>query len=177
MNRKLLLWIPFAAFILLFVVVASGLIAPADRTVKSAMVGKPVPAFNLAPLVPGKPGATSAGLANGKPHLINVFASWCGPCIAEAPQLMAMKRQGVEIIGVATADTREDMQAFLAANGDPFTGIGDDRVRKLQFALGSAGVPETFVVDGRGVIVMQHIGYVGPHDMPKLMQALAVAAR
>lgn len=171
--RRVLIWAPLVAFMAFFALFATGLFAPADRAVKSAMVGKPMPAFTLPPLVPGKPGVSSVNFADGKPRLVNVFASWCGPCIAEAPQLMALRREGVEIIGIATADTPEDMAKFLANAGDPFTAIGDDRVRKVQFALGSAGVPETFVVDGTGRIVMQHIGYVGPQDMAKLVAALA----
>lgn len=171
--RRVLIWAPLVLFLAFFALFALGLFAPADRAVKSAMVGKPMPDFTLPALVPGKPGVSSKSFADGKPRLVNVFASWCGPCIAEAPQLMRLKNQGVEIIGIATADTPEDMAQFLATAGDPFTAIGDDRVRKVQFALGSAGVPETFVVDGQGRIVMQHIGYVGPQDMPKLMAALA----
>jgi cytochrome c biogenesis protein CcmG/thiol:disulfide interchange protein DsbE len=174
--RRVLIWAPLGLFILVFALVATGLIAPGDRAVKSAMVGKPVPAFSLPSLVPGKPAVSSSGFADGKVRLVNVFASWCVPCIAEAPQLMELKRQGVEIVGVATADTPEDMANFLKTAGDPFTAIGDDRVRKVQFALGSAGVPESFVIDGKGRIAMQHIGYIGPQDMPKIQAAL-VAAR
>jgi cytochrome c biogenesis protein CcmG/thiol:disulfide interchange protein DsbE len=173
--RRVLIWAPLALFVLVFALFAGGLFAPGERAVKSAMVGKQMPDFTLPGLVPEKPGVTSAGFADGKPRLVNVFASWCAPCIAEAPQLMKLKQQGVEIVGIATSDTPEDMARFLANAGDPFTAIGDDRVRKVQFALGSAGVPETFVVDGRGKIVMQHIGYVGPQDLPKLMAALVSA--
>ena len=108
----------------LFALFATGLFAPADRAVKSAMVGKPMPDFTLPALVPGKPGVSSKSFADGKPRLVNVFASWCGPCIAEAPQLMQLKNQGVEIVGIATADTPEDMARFLSTAGDPFTAIG-----------------------------------------------------
>ncbi|MCW3848416.1 redoxin family protein [Sphingomonas sp. LB-2] len=171
--RRVLIWAPLGFFALVFALVMTGLLAPSDRAVKSAMVGKPVPGFVLPALVPGKPGVNSAAFADGKPRLINVFASWCVPCIAEAPQLMKLKQQGVEIVGVATADTPEDMANFLKTAGDPFAAIGDDRIRKVQFALGSAGVPESFVIDGSGKIVMQHIGYIGPQDMPKILAALA----
>jgi cytochrome c biogenesis protein CcmG, thiol:disulfide interchange protein DsbE len=172
--RKLLIWVPLVSFVLVFALVASGLIKPGDRVVRSAMVGKPVPSILLPALVPGKPGLASADL-KGKPRLVNVFASWCAPCIAEAPQLMKLKQMGVEIVGIATADTPEAMQAFLARNGDPFTRIGDDRRREVQFALGSAGVPETFVIDGEGKVVLQHVGYVGENDVATLLEALAGA--
>jgi cytochrome c biogenesis protein CcmG/thiol:disulfide interchange protein DsbE len=169
--RRLLIWVPLAAFVLVFALVASGLIKPGDRVVRSAMVGKPLPAISLPALVPGKPGLASADV-KGKPRLVNVFASWCVPCIAEAPHLMALKRAGVEIDAVAVRDTPEAVQAFLARHGDPYTRIGDDRQSATQLALGSSGVPETFVVDARGVIVEQHIGDVREDDVPKLLAAL-----
>ena len=127
--RRVLIWAPLAAFVLVFVLVATGLFAPADRAVKSAMVGKPVPAFSLPSLVPGKPAVSSAGFADGKVRLINVFASWCVPCIAEAPQLMKIRQAGIEVVGIATADKPEDMANFLKTAGDPFTAIGDDSSR------------------------------------------------
>jgi cytochrome c biogenesis protein CcmG/thiol:disulfide interchange protein DsbE len=173
--RRLLIWAPLALFVVVFGLVASGLFAPGERAVKSAMIGQPAPAFTLPALLPGKPGVDSKTFADGKPRLVNVFASWCGPCIAEAPQLMKMREMGIEIVGIATADTPEAMLGFLTRNGDPFTAIGDDRNRKVQFAFGSAGVPETFVIDGKGKVTYQHIGYVGPQDMPKLLEALAAA--
>jgi cytochrome c biogenesis protein CcmG/thiol:disulfide interchange protein DsbE len=104
-----------------------------------------------------------------------VFASWCPPCVAEAPQLMKLKQAGVAIDGVATADTAEGMQTFLSRNGDPFARIGDDRNRATQFAFGSAGVPETFVIDGAGRIAYQHIGDVRADDVPVLLAQLEKA--
>jgi len=171
--RKALLWLPLAAFLLVFALVMAGLLKPADRTVHSTLIDKPLPAINLPPLVADKDGIK--GGFGGKPRLINVFASWCVPCIAEAKQLMRLKAAGVEIDGVATADTPDAMTAFLAANGDPFARIGDDRNRHVQFSLGSAGVPETFVVDARGRIVKQHIGDIRDDDVPELLAALEAA--
>ncbi|MES2989320.1 MAG: redoxin family protein [Pseudomonadota bacterium] len=171
--RRVLIWLPLVLFAGVLVLVASGLIKPADRTVHSAMIDKPLPEINLPPLLPDKDGIK--GGYGGKPRLVNVFASWCLPCIAEAKQLMKLKAMGVQIDGVATADTTQAMQAFLAQNGDPYARIGDDRNRKVQFSLGSAGVPETFVVDARGRIVKQHIGDVRDEHLPELLAALEAA--
>ena len=175
MKRKLLLWLPFGAFALLFAVVASGLIAPADRTVKSAMVGKPLPAFALPAIVPTKPGIATDAFRQGKPRLLNVFASWCVPCIAEAPQLMQLKSLGVPIDAIAIRDTGLAIEGFLRRNGDPYERIGDDKVSAVQLSLGSSGVPETFVIDGRGRIVQQHIGDIRAEDVPKILEALQAA--
>ncbi|RYY42011.1 MAG: redoxin domain-containing protein [Sphingomonadales bacterium] len=169
----MLIWLPLALFAAVLALVASGLIKPGDRAVRSAMIDKPLPAIELPPLIEGKPGIQ--GGFGGKPRLVNVFASWCLPCITEARQLMKLKQMGVAIDGVATADTAAAMTAFLAQNGDPFARIGDDRNRKVQFSLGSAGVPETFVVDARGRIVKQHIGEVREEHLPELLAALEAA--
>ncbi len=175
MVKRWLLWLPLCAFGVVIAVIAWGLYQPADRTVRSAMVGKPLPDFALAPLLPGKPGLTSADFRQGKPRLLNVFASWCVPCIAEAPQLMTLKAAGVPIDAIAIKDTAPAVTGFLRANGDPYARIGSDVHSRVQLALGSSGVPETFVIDGRGVIVAQHVGDIRADDVPGLLQALADA--
>ncbi|CUS46798.1 MAG: redoxin family protein [Pseudomonadota bacterium] len=173
--KRVLLWAPFGAFALLFAVVASGLIAPADRTVKSAMVGKPLPKFALPPIIATKPGLGSEAFQQGKPRLLNVFASWCVPCIAEAPNLMRLKAMGVPIDAIAIRDTGPAIQGFLKRNGDPYERIGDDKVSAVQLSLGSSGVPETFVIDGQGRIVKQHIGDIRADDIPAILDALEAA--
>ncbi|MBO9623616.1 MAG: redoxin family protein [Sphingomonas sp.] len=172
--RRVLIWAPLALFAIVFAVVASGLIKPADRTIHSAMVGKPMPALDLPPLLPGRPGIATADFT-GKPRLLNVFASWCVPCIAEAPQLMKLKAAGAEIDAVAVRDTPEDVRAFLDRNGDPYTRIGNDKASAAQLALGSSGVPETFVIDARGRIAYQHIGDIREDDVPLLLRELEKA--
>ncbi len=172
--RRVLIWAPLAFFALVFALVAGGLIKPGDRTVHSAMVGKPVPSLVLPALLPGKPGVATAEL-KGKPRLLNVFASWCIPCIAEAPQLMKLKQAGVEIDAIAVRDTTEAVQAFLARHGDPYMRIGDDKASRAQLALGSSGVPETFVIDAAGRIAYQHIGDIRDDDVPMLLGELEKA--
>lgn len=173
--KRPLLWVPVVLFIGLFAVLASGLFAPADRTVKSAMVGRPLPAFALTAIVPGKPGLASADFGKGEPRLLNIFASWCAPCLAEAPILMRLKAAGVPIDGVAVRDTGPALAAFLERNGDPFDRIGSDPASQVQFALGSSGVPESFVIDGRGKIVLQHIGDIRADDVDEIVAAVRAA--
>ena len=161
-------WLPLGFFVLLFVIVAIGLFRPADRAVKSAMVGKPLPEFQLGGILPGKPGLSSAVFRQGKPRLLNVFASWCIPCAAEAPQLAKLKAMGVPIDAVAIRDTTGDIRGFLARYGDPYESIGDDPDSSVQLALGSAGVPESFVIDGQGKILLQHIGAIRDEDIAEI---------
>ncbi|MFS0771502.1 redoxin family protein [Sphingomonas sp. 1P08PE] len=156
--KRALLWLPLTGFLVLLAVVATGLFSPADRVVHSQLVGKPLPDFTLSPLVAGKPGVSSATMKGAGPRLLNVFASWCIPCIAEAPQLLRLKQAGVPIDAIAIRDTPADVQAFLRRNGDPYRRIGDDRDSAVQLSLGSSGVPETFLIDGNGHVVRQFVG-------------------
>jgi len=172
--RRLLIWAPLALFALVFALVAGGLLKPADRTIHSAMVGKPLPVLALKPLLTTKPGIASGELRS-KPRLLNVFASWCIPCIAEAPQLLKLQQAGVEIDAIAIRDTPEAVQAFLARNGDPYARIGDDPMGKAQIALGSSGVPETFLIDAQGKIIDQHIGDIRADDIPAILAKLEAA--
>jgi cytochrome c biogenesis protein CcmG, thiol:disulfide interchange protein DsbE len=125
--------------------------------------------------VPGRPGLASADFANGQPRLLNVFASWCVPCIAEAPRLAELAERGVIIDGIAIRDRREDLEAFLARHGNPYRAIGADDRSEVQIALGSAGVPETFVIDGQGTVTYQHIGEIRPEHIPLLLEKLEAA--
>jgi cytochrome c biogenesis protein CcmG/thiol:disulfide interchange protein DsbE len=173
--RRWLLWLPLAAFVAVFAVVAISLLKPADRTVHSVMIGKSLPGFRLAPLVANKPGLTDAIFRHGQPRLLNVFASWCIPCAAEAPQLMRLKAMGVPIEGVAIRDTAPALADFLARNGDPYAHVGDDPQSAVQLAIGSSGVPESFVIDGKGTIVLQHIGDIRADDVDALAAAVRAA--
>jgi cytochrome c biogenesis protein CcmG/thiol:disulfide interchange protein DsbE len=173
--KRVILWLPLGLFLAFLVTVALGLYSPSERVIRSRMVGKGMPQFALQPSVASHPALTSADLASGQPRLVNVFASWCVPCKVEAPQLMALKRRGVPIDGIAIRDRPEDVARFLAEWGDPFERIGADPQSQVQIALGSSGVPETFVVDGRGIIRLQHIGDIRPENVAEIYAAWEAA--
>ena len=175
MKRRLILWVPLIVFAIFLAVVAVGLYAPSERVIKSQLVGQPVPEFDLAPSLPDRPGLSSASLRRGQPRVVNIFASWCIPCRAEAAQLDELARRGLPIDGIAVRDRPQDLQGFLATYGNPFQAIGADNDRRVQLELGSAGVPETFVIDGRGIIRHQHIGAIMPADIPAILAAYEAA--
>ncbi|MEJ7934907.1 redoxin family protein [Sphingobium sp. AN558] len=170
--RTLLIWLPLALFLGFFGIFASGLLQPDDRIITSKMIGQPLPAFALPAAASERSPLASADLATGKPRLLNIFASWCVPCAAEAPQLDALRRAGAEIDGIAIRDARPDVDAFLKRNGNPYARIGLDARSTVQIALGSSGVPETFVIDGRGRIAYQHIGDIRADDVPMILARL-----
>jgi cytochrome c biogenesis protein CcmG/thiol:disulfide interchange protein DsbE len=172
---KALRFLPLILVALIVAALVWRLANPPDTNVESGMVGKAVPAFVATAALAGEPALSSANLADGRPKLVNFFASWCVPCVGEAPVLTELKQQGVTIVGIAVRDRPADLREFLSGTGNPFDRIGSDPQSKLQLAFGSAGVPETFVVDGHGIIRMQHIGPIEPDDVPDLISAVKEA--
>ncbi|MEO7563923.1 MAG: redoxin family protein [Sphingomicrobium sp.] len=168
----------FIPLILLGLVVA-GLVwrlsTPADTSVGSKLAGQSVPAFALDPAIAGKPGLASSGLVTGAPHLVNNFASWCVPCRTEAGVLRELKARGVTIEGIAIRDRPGDVARFLARYGDPYDRIGSDPQSAVQIALGSSGVPESFIVDGRGIIRYQHIGPIEAGEVGRILERMEEA--
>ena len=168
-------WIVLALAAGLLGLFAYMLTQPKDEFVESAMIGEPMPAFDLPPAVVDRPGLSSRDLADGRPKLLNVFASWCVPCAAEAPNLAKLEAAGANIVAVAIRDRPEDVARFLEVYGNPFSRIGKDDISAVQLSIGSSGVPETFVIDGRGVIRYQHIGDIRDGDVPVLLEELRKA--
>jgi cytochrome c biogenesis protein CcmG/thiol:disulfide interchange protein DsbE len=168
----------FAPLVLLVLLLAGlvwRLATPADTNVSSKLAGRPVPAFALPAGLPGKPALTSADLATGRPHLLNIFASWCVPCITEVRVLQELKARGVAVDGIAVRDTADALADFLGRNGDPYERIGSDAQSRVQIALGSSGVPESFIIDGHGIIRYQHIGRIEARDVPMILSKLEQA--
>ena len=172
-----LVWLPVLVFAGFIAVVAYNLRNPAEREVRSALIGKPLPEFSLPAALPGQQGLARADMADGKVRVLNIFASWCIPCAVEAPQLAELRNQGVEIVGVAMRDRPDDLAAFLTRHGNPFSRIGADNLSSIQFALGSSGVPESFVIDGKGVIRYQHIGEIRPEQVPLILEKVREAGQ
>ncbi|WP_157217269.1 DsbE family thiol:disulfide interchange protein [Flavisphingomonas formosensis] len=173
--KKAILWAPLAMFLIFAAMVAGKLYAPGDSSIVSHMVGKPLPAFALPAGMPDRPGLANTDFAKGKPRLLNIFASWCVPCAAEAPQLVELRKAGVEIDAIAIRDRPEDIAEFLKRYGDPYARIGSDANSSVQVAMGSSGVPESFVIDGQGIIRHQHIGDIRPENVPDILAAIRAA--
>ena len=164
--------IPLILLLWLVAGLAWRLVRPGDTAVPSQLVSRQLPHLVLDAAVPTKPGLTSSDLATGKPRLLNVFASWCVPCVGEAPVLRELRQRGVAIDAIAVRDRPEAIAAFLARNGDPYERIGADPRSGVQISLGSSGVPETFVIDGKGVIRHQYIGPLSRANVPGVLDQL-----
>lgn len=156
MNR-IAAFAPLAALVVLVVVGVVLLTRGGERqTVSDGAAGRPAPAYAL-PSLDGGADVTSEARA-GRPYVINIFASWCTPCRAEHPQLMALAASGVEIVGVAYKDEPEASTRFLTTLGNPYRTVGLDPEGRFGLELGIAGVPETFVVGADGTLRAVHRG-------------------
>lgn len=132
----------------------------------SAMLGKPVPDFTLPPLEGLKadggapvPSFAAADLAGGEPTIVNVFASWCVPCLQEHPMLMALANDtDVRLYGINYKDDPASARRFLGRYGNPFDRVGTDASGRVAIDFGVYGVPETYVISGDGKIAYRHVG-------------------
>ena len=173
--RRIWVWAPLVLFAAFGALAAFMLTQPKDEFVHSQMIGKPLPEFALRAASDSRPGVSIDHFRDGTPKLLNVWASWCLPCIAEAPQLEELRASGVEIVGIAIRDRPQDVANFLSRYGNPYSRIGADDLSAVQLELGSSGAPETFVIDGNGIIRHQHIGDIRASDVPTLLEKLAEA--
>jgi cytochrome c biogenesis protein CcmG/thiol:disulfide interchange protein DsbE len=140
----------------------------------SPLIGKKVPEFTLPPLegldAEGKqvPGFASADLAEGKPTLVNVFASWCVECQVEHPLLVALSRQpGIRLYGIDYKDDPVAARRFLGRFGNPYARVGADRSGRVAIDLGVYGVPETYVITGDGKVAYRHVGPLNEQVLDK----------
>jgi cytochrome c biogenesis protein CcmG/thiol:disulfide interchange protein DsbE len=162
-RRIWLAILPAAVFAGLALIFWQGLSGDPSK-VPSALINKPIPEFNL-PAVEGLgiPGLSSSDLKMGQVAIVNVWASWCGPCRTEHPLLMELAgRSDIRLVGINYKDDAENARRFLGSLGQPFAAVGADQMGRSAVDWGVYGVPETFVVDGKGTIRYKSIGPLTP---------------
>jgi cytochrome c biogenesis protein CcmG, thiol:disulfide interchange protein DsbE len=138
------------------------LFLPDREALPSMLVARPAPPLALGPLRAAEPPPGSADLMAPGVKLVNFWASWCGPCRFEHAELMKLKAEGVPILGVNYKDTPEHARDFLAGLGDPFARLGADPSGRNGIEWGIYGVPETFVIDGSGTVLLRYPGPLTP---------------
>jgi cytochrome c biogenesis protein CcmG/thiol:disulfide interchange protein DsbE len=168
--RRLLFLAPFAVVLAVIGVFFFGLRRD-PSLLPSTLIGKPLPPFDLAPVTAGGPRLASRDMRGG-PRLLNAFASWCVSCRVEHPVLLALKAKGVPIDGLDWKDTPAAGGAYLDREGDPYARVGSDPTGRAGIDLGVAAVPETFVVDGAGIVRYKHVGPISPDDWNNTLEPL-----
>jgi cytochrome c biogenesis protein CcmG/thiol:disulfide interchange protein DsbE len=161
--------LPVLAFAVVAFFLYRGLfVTPSEVALPSALINKPAPDIALPPMDAATPGFTRADLAKGHVTVVNFFASWCVPCRVEAPLMMTLSQMpGIALYGVDYEDARQnpagqDGRAFLSELGNPFSRIVADLHGAVAIDWGVYGVPETYVVDGKGIIRFKWVGPLTP---------------
>lgn len=174
MAFRPLILLPPLAFAALAVAFWMGM-QKGDQALPSMMEGHPAAAVRVVPLGDGA-AVTDADLRKPGVKLLNFWASWCEPCRAEHPMLAALKAQGVTIYGINYKDKPEDALKFLSEMGNPYTLLGAD-AGPMALDWGVYGVPETYVIDGKGVVVLRLAGPITAGNLATLVRpAMAKAA-
>lgn len=169
MKRFLL---PLAIFLALASTLALGLKRTDPQALPSPLVGKPVPTFNLTELNTPQQSLTAAQF-KGQVWVLNVWASWCVSCRKEHPVLLALaQKKVVPLIGFNYQDQREPGQQWLVRHGNPYQAVAFDADGRVGMDLGVIGVPETFVIDKKGVIRFKHAGPVTQQLVDKTLLPL-----
>ena len=159
--KRLRFIVPLALFLVIAGFLAAGLKLD-PREVPSPLIGKPAPAFALARLDDATLSIKRDDML-GKVWMLNVWASWCVTCREEHPHLLALSRsKQLPILGLNYKDKRKDGLDWLAQFGDPYDASVFDADGRVGIDFGVYAVPETFVMDKRGVIRFKHIGAVTP---------------
>jgi cytochrome c biogenesis protein CcmG/thiol:disulfide interchange protein DsbE len=178
LTRRSALFVgPLIAFLFLAWFLLRGL-SLNPREVPSPLIGKPAPAFSKPKLHDMEKRVAPADLL-GRPWVLNVFASWCGPCRAEHPLVQKIADAKIApVLGLNYKDPPDQARAWLRQLGDPYSVIAVDIDGRAGIDWGVYGVPETFVIDKAGVIRLKHIGPLTPEVLDgKLLPLLRELAQ
>lgn len=176
--RRLIFVVPVVLFAVLAVVLFKSLIAPPPQDLPSVLVDKPAPQLTVPALDAQTQGFGPSDLKAGHVTVLNVFASWCIPCRSEAPLLPRLAHlDGVRLFGMVYKDTPDKARQFLNEMGNPFARVGLDESGRAGIEWGVYGVPETFVIDGRGTVRLRHAGPLTPSVIERDILPAIRAAR
>jgi cytochrome c biogenesis protein CcmG/thiol:disulfide interchange protein DsbE len=167
MNPRFL--VPLALFLVLAGFLAVGLQRD-PREVPSPLVDKAAPDFAL-PLLDDPATQRTAAQMKGRVWVLNFFASWCVPCVAEHPMVTELAKS-VTVVGANYKDSPADAKAWLARHGNPYAAVVADRQGKVGMDYGVYGVPESYVIDKAGVIRFKQIGPITPQALQEVLLPL-----
>jgi cytochrome c biogenesis protein CcmG/thiol:disulfide interchange protein DsbE len=183
-RRRLIVALPLVLFAALVALLFYRLGAGDPSRLPSALIGKPAPTLAL-PALEGlvRDGAPVPGLDpaafQGRVTIVNVWASWCVPCRDEHPFLVRLASdRRLTLVGINYKDAPANARRFLGRYGNPFAAVGVDGNGRAAIEWGVYGMPETFVVNGKGEIVFKHVGPISPQSLTaKLIPAIEAARK
>jgi len=176
MKLKPMMILPPLVFLALAAMFLWGMQRDDPRALPSTREGGPVPAVTLTAFADDTP-FSAEDLADGEVVLVNFWASWCGPCRAEHEYLMALAEEGIEIFGINYKDEPAKAQRFLNDLGNPYVRIAADDTGRTGLDWGLYGVPETFVIDGNGIVVKRFAGPITSGILDSIIRPAIETAR
>lgn len=175
MAIRPLVLVPPLAFAALALLFAWGMWRGDTGDLRSVLVGSQAPALP-AELLPGRPLLTDADLRTGEVTILNFWASWCPPCRAEHPTLVALAAEGHRVAAIAIRDDVADASGYLDEEGDPFLAHGFDPTGRHSIDWGVTAPPETFIIAGDGTVLFRYAGpLIGSDLEQRFLPALAEA--
>ena len=171
-----LMVLPPALFLVFIAMAGIGMYRDDRDALPSARIGQPVPPLQLTAME-GKAGFDRAVLQDGEVKLVNFWASWCAPCRVEHPNLQVLADEGLPIYGINYKDDAAKALRFLSELGDPYAGVGADGAGRTALDWGVYGVPETYVINGQGEIVLRFAGPVTERVLTETIRPALQAAR
>lgn len=177
--RALRVFFPVVVLAVMATVYFRSLHPPTYYASPSPLLGRPVPVIALPPLDRAAKKFTSADLRAGHVSVVNIWASWCVPCRAEAAELSDISRSGrADLYGIVYEDNSAAARQFLQQTGDPFVRLDLDADGREAEAWGIYGIPETFVIDRKGIVRLRYAGPIVPDVLTAvIMPAIARASR
>lgn len=172
---KWLLMIPVILFAGLAGLFAAGMFLGQGDELPSALIGSPAPETQVDPIDGLRP-LTDDMLRDGEVKIVNFWASWCAPCRVEHPNLTALAEEGVPVYGVNYKDLDANARAFLDDLGDPYRAVGADARGLQAIDWGVYGVPETFLLDGDGTILLRMAAPVTQRELTNRLRPALDAA-
>ena len=175
-RGRWLIFVPPAVFGILVGLFLTGMYREDPDALPSTMVGRTAPALTLAPME-GAALTTAEVLAAPGLKMVNFWASWCAPCRVEHPFLVELSSQGIPIHGINYKDKPDQAAAFLAELGNPYATMGADAAGRTALEWGVYGVPETYLIDGAGKVLLRHAGPITRQEYDRVIRPAIEAAR
>jgi cytochrome c biogenesis protein CcmG/thiol:disulfide interchange protein DsbE len=171
-----MIFIPPAVFGILVGLFFTGMYRDDPDGLPSTMVGRQAPALVVTQM-DGAPLTTDAALREPGLKLVNFWASWCAPCRVEHPFLVELSKDGIPIHGINYKDKPDQAQGFLAELGNPYATMGADSTGRTAIEWGVYGVPETYLIDATGKVLLRHAGPITRQEFDRVIKPAIEAAR